>query len=414
MEWQKYQERLESIQRLSLRPPEDVTPPVEMPTSRITGEADTIDERIRELELWLANLRVAETQAAALRPVERQRALLDVYQTEATVLTAKIALLDEEIQRQEELLALGEDGADRALHAARMAQMDVLRARVELDQLIVQAEQSLTLGGALDQRWDQLYAGVSDTAGDLANVLMSPIEGFRDGLSQSLDDLILKGSSAGEFFGTLAAGIGTSMRRAFVDMVTNWVTSHVLMKGVSLAWKGFLSLMRKADVVEANATEAAKMPALAGTATLASIGSWGIAVAIGLAAITAVLAGIGAFADGGVVHGPGGPRDDRVLARLSNGEGVVNAAAMANVGESFLNSLNAGVVDLASLPAGASVRGGGAAAPGKPMGGATVNTAIHMAGVYDSKSAALRALDSPEGRAFLIDFMKSSVHEVGV
>lgn len=36
------------------------------------------------------------------------------------------------------------------------------------------------------------------------------------------------------------------------------------------------------------------------------------------------------FADGGAVSGPGGPRDDRVLARLSPGEFVVNAASTAN------------------------------------------------------------------------------------
>ncbi|RZN10293.1 hypothetical protein CWO91_13960 [Bradyrhizobium genosp. SA-3] len=35
------------------------------------------------------------------------------------------------------------------------------------------------------------------------------------------------------------------------------------------------------------------------------------------------------FADGGPVAGPGGPRDDRVLARLSHGEFVVNAASTA-------------------------------------------------------------------------------------
>ncbi|MGY4332775.1 hypothetical protein ACVWWG_007192 [Bradyrhizobium sp. LB7.2] len=35
------------------------------------------------------------------------------------------------------------------------------------------------------------------------------------------------------------------------------------------------------------------------------------------------------FADGGEVSGPGGPRDDRIVARLSHGEFVVNAASTA-------------------------------------------------------------------------------------
>lgn len=48
-------------------------------------------------------------------------------------------------------------------------------------------------------------------------------------------------------------------------------------------------------------------------------------------------------ADGGWIHGPGGPRDDRIPAWLSNGEFVVNARA-ARIWGSVLEGINSGVM----------------------------------------------------------------------
>lgn len=48
------------------------------------------------------------------------------------------------------------------------------------------------------------------------------------------------------------------------------------------------------------------------------------------------------FASGGAVRGPGTGTSDSILARLSNGEFVMRAAAVRRLGVNFLNSLNAG------------------------------------------------------------------------
>jgi hypothetical protein len=48
------------------------------------------------------------------------------------------------------------------------------------------------------------------------------------------------------------------------------------------------------------------------------------------------------FADGGSVSGPGGPRDDSILARLSDGEFVMNANAVNTFGPDFFEALNTG------------------------------------------------------------------------
>jgi len=48
------------------------------------------------------------------------------------------------------------------------------------------------------------------------------------------------------------------------------------------------------------------------------------------------------FADGGMVPGTGGPRADDVLARVSSGEYVVNAASVSKFGKGFFDAVNAG------------------------------------------------------------------------
>ena len=65
------------------------------------------------------------------------------------------------------------------------------------------------------------------------------------------------------------------------------------------------------------------------------------AVAITTAAVGANVAAIAGMADGGLVTGPGGPREDRVLRRLSPGEFVVNARSTAE-NRALLEQINRG------------------------------------------------------------------------
>ena len=70
-----------------------------------------------------------------------------------------------------------------------------------------------------------------------------------------------------------------------------------------------------------------------------------IAIAAGVlakgVAMVAAIKGIG-FAEGGLVQGPGSGQSDSIPARLSNGEFVMRAAAVRNIGLPLLNSLNSG------------------------------------------------------------------------
>lgn len=49
--------------------------------------------------------------------------------------------------------------------------------------------------------------------------------------------------------------------------------------------------------------------------------------------IDAQAANAGAYANGGPIHGPGGPRTDSIPARLSDGEHVIDAEAVTALGD---------------------------------------------------------------------------------
>lgn len=52
------------------------------------------------------------------------------------------------------------------------------------------------------------------------------------------------------------------------------------------------------------------------------------------------------FADGGRVFGSGGPKEDKVMARLSAGEYVINAASVSKFGTGFFDMLNDGKMEM--------------------------------------------------------------------
>ena len=61
------------------------------------------------------------------------------------------------------------------------------------------------------------------------------------------------------------------------------------------------------------------------------------------------------FADGGRVFGSGGPKEDKVLARLSAGEYVINAASVSKFGTGFFDMLNDGKMEMPGFQGGGFV-----------------------------------------------------------
>lgn len=80
------------------------------------------------------------------------------------------------------------------------------------------------------------------------------------------------------------------------------------------------------------------------------------------------------YAPGGPIRGPGGPTDDKILARLSAGEYVVRAAAVRKYGVDFMRAINRGllpaqVTDIRRFARGGMVTESGASSVGRDFHG---------------------------------------------
>lgn len=214
-------------------------------------------------------------------------------------------------------------------------------------------------------------------------------------ISSGIQGLIMGTMTWGQALQNIGLSIVNSIVKSFADMVAGWIMAHILMKGVSTAWSGFQSMLRGKDVVEANATEVAKTPALAANATLASIGSFGVAAVIGIAAIAGILAMVGAFKTGGYT-GDGNPND--VAGVVHRGEYVIPADAVDRIGLDTLESMRAGEST-------GPVVQTSAASPG-PI---TLNM-----GVFDNPARLNDWARSQDGRTVLVDIMRQHAHEFAV
>lgn len=225
----------------------------------------------------------------------------------------------------------------------------------------------------------------------MASTFSSAFNAATSSISGGIDGLIMGTKNLGQALLGISQGVVQSLVKSFSDMVAQWIMSHIVMKGVSMAWAAFQSAMRTKDVIQANATEAAKMPALAVNATLASIGSWGVAAIIGVAAIAGILAGMGAFREGGYT-GDGDPNAPAGI--VHRGEFVVPADAVDRIGVSSLEAMVSG----------------GASTPVATSSAAPSPIALNL-GYFDDPRRMADWARSQDGRTVLVDIVRQHAHE---
>jgi len=152
------------------------------------------------------------------------------------------------------------------------------------------------------------------------DVMIKIYDDMKSGISSAFNTLFTDLSNGFADFGAFATNIGNAIKSAlisaFADIVAQWVMSHVIMKGVTLAWK--------AIEIGAAAAVGAARAAAAMAWTL-----WG-AIAIGAAIGAGILAMAGAFANGGIVGGTSFSGDNMV-AKVNSGEMILNEGQQANL-----------------------------------------------------------------------------------
>lgn len=239
------------------------------------------------------------------------------------------------------------------------------------------AEEAAVLQSVLDEPdmfgIDQINAaeqGLAAIADRLREIQIEAEQGdiFND-LILRLENFALTGAEAMEIFGQSLGDVSEQLTGRFADAVADAIVnggdlgetlksiardaiaeliSSLIQLAIRFAINQALSLALGNAVVAQNAAQAATLASLYATpAALASLASFGgnaapaSAALIGTTALSRGLAAIPGFADGGFVQGAGGPRDDRVIAALSNGEFVVNAAATRE-NRALLEAINSG------------------------------------------------------------------------
>lgn len=340
-------------------------------TQRVTAErAVETTKRNRQLaelalqkDLSELDQKIAKIEADRYATDEqKQRAMLPLLQQENDKIAARIALIDEELNR------LAPDDPRR---------LDLNQERGNL------SDKQSTVGGKITQAQPQTFedgmlqgasgqGGFLDSLGTSASNAADAVKGtLNSALSQTsnlLYDLATGSASFHDAWSAATLAVGQEFLHMVTDMVAKmiWratveraltaigVATHVAGEEVKTTATLSGSAIRIGTTIK-EALASVYHGAVSAFEAMASIPYVGPVLAF--AAMAAALAGGIALiskishADGGIIRGPGGPTDDVVPAMLSNGEGVIRASSVNRFGDGFIKSLNAGVLDLSQLPA---------------------------------------------------------------
>ncbi|WP_269538116.1 tape measure protein [Cerasicoccus fimbriatus] len=200
----------------------------------------------------------------------------------------------------------------------------------ELENMLARLD---SFGDAFQSSFNDWINGFGTTGEQVAGILTGTLQSAIDSVATSVDGLIQGTMTWGDAF----QNVGSQIVSTLVQLVVQFIAQQMIM----LAMRAIFGKSMMATA----AVEAASLSAIWATpATLASIASYGGAAAIAPASIALALGttqsvsagfGVGAagvigggipgFAEGGLITGPGGPKDDAILARLSNMEFVMPA-----------------------------------------------------------------------------------------
>lgn len=293
------------------------------------------------IDVETARARMAELQA------EIERVFSDQARKETSLQAQVETGLTSEIEARRQIVALHADTAtqiERLLpEMERLAELtgdpqmveNIKRMRDEVDQLkTTSSELGVAFKGAFE-------TGLSNSIQELAKGTQNLREAALS-FAGTISEAMLRLASD-----KIANQAFTGLTSMFDGIVGNAAQAEVAIKGVEatkLATDATMTASSQTALATQTATStaaAAETTAAWGPAAIAaSIGSWGTAAAIGLAAVVAALA-FKTFAEGGHVRGPGTTTSDSIPAWLSDQEFVTRAAVVTQPGAlGFLTDFN--------------------------------------------------------------------------
>ncbi len=239
--------------------------------------------------------------------------------------------LNANLDASREILGLSADESERDLSAAERLNA-LIEERIALrEQRAVASDEGQSPYATASLPQDDLpFTSQMEALESTATSTFSNINSaLQSGLSSSMEGLITRTQTWQGALTNVTTTIRGSLIQSFTQMATSWIAERLRMfvMGESL---------KQADTTSTVAQEAVKQTAMGPTAMLASIGSWGSAAIIGAAVLTAVMASVGGFAEGGYT-GLGGEYEPAGI--VHRGEFVVPADVVARQGPAYFDNL---------------------------------------------------------------------------
>jgi len=317
-------------------------------------------ERQSQLELLLSKGKITQQQynealaqssinyaaaikgAQGLTQAEQYRAQLERQlagqRSEYSIAAAGVGMGDQQTQRMQQRVQLEQQTNDRILqlrtelaNATTEKQRQDLQAQIDLtNEFLPQQLAALQAGWAqMDQAmlnpingWTAAVQNFGNQARDIAGQTQSIFSSAFNTISTDITDAIMSGQLSFSTLGDIASNVVREIITGFVRMGVQMALNAALNATLGTA-------AASQSMILAGTTATAWAPAAA-MASLATLGANSVPAAAALTSTTALatsLAVIPGFATGGYVSGAGTGTSDSIMARLSDGEFVVNAAA---------------------------------------------------------------------------------------
>ncbi|MFV0894386.1 phage tail length tape measure family protein [Pseudomonas kurunegalensis] len=302
----------------------------------------TQEEYSKALAQASINYAAALKGAQGLTAVEQYRAQLqkqlanerDQYALDA----ASIGMGDLQASRMQQRLNLEMQTNDRLLqlqtelaNATDEKQRQALQGQIDaINEFLPQQLAAMQAGWAqIDQAmlnpingWTAAVQNFGNQARDIAGQTQSIFSSAFNTISTDITDAIMSGQLSMSTLGDIASDVVREIIAGFVKMGVQMALNAALNATLGTA-------AASQSMILAGTTATAWAPAAA-MASLATLGANSVPAAAALTSTTALatsLAVIPGFATGGYVSGAGTGTSDSIMARLSDGEFVVNAAA---------------------------------------------------------------------------------------
>lgn len=368
----------------------------------------TQEEYSKALAQASINYAAAIKGAQGLTAVEQYRAQLqkqlanerDQYALDA----ASIGMGDLQASRMQQRLNLEMQTNDRLLqlqtelaNATDEKQRQALQGQIDaINEFLPQQLAAMQAGWAqIDQAmlnpingWTAAVQNFGNQARDIAGQTESIFSSAFNNISTDITDAIMSGQLSFSNLGDIAGNVVRDILAGFVKMGVQMALNAALNATLGTAAAG-------QSMILAGTTATAWAPAAA-MASLATLGANSVPAAAALTSTTALassLAVIPGFATGGYVSGAGTGTSDSIMARLSDGEFVVNAAATKR-NRALLEAINSNErVSVASQ--GGSVAVSQASGQG---GSQQANQVIHQVTIENYSQSQVQTSTDPDGR----------------